>query len=152
MVILHYLAEKPCFMGNIFLDSKDNTLILSHRVCPRKIEGYTARAVPYRLRRYHREKFTGSLTAFVEMKKEQEVTICRLGGDLKSMIIAKGVIVDCADMDAEEYCRVTVKVKVANPKEFIHKTSGNHHVMVYGDYREQLKRLNTVLGITTIEV
>jgi L-fucose isomerase-like protein len=152
MVILHYLADKPCFMGNTFVDTKDNTLILSHCVCPRKMEGYKVNAVPYRLRRYHKEKFTGSLTAFVEMKKGQEVTVCRLNGDLKSMIIAGGVIVDCADMDAEEYCRVTVKVKVANSKEFIHKTSGNHHVMVYGDYRERLKKLNDVLGITTIEV
>lgn len=49
------------------------------------------------------------------------------------MIIAKGEIVDCADMDSEEYCRITVKVKVANPKE-------------------RLKRLNAILGIATIEV
>lgn len=152
MVILHYLADKPCFMGNTFVDTKDNTLILSHCVCPRKMGGYNANVAPYRLRRYHREKFTGSLTAFVEMKKGQEVTICRLSGDLKSMIIARGAIVDCVDMDAEEYCRVTVKVQVANARDFIHKTSGNHHVMVYGDYREQLKKLNSVLGITTIEV
>ncbi|MEM3700602.1 MAG: hypothetical protein QXL57_07030 [Candidatus Bathyarchaeia archaeon] len=152
MVILHYLVNKPCFMGNTFVDTKGNTLILSHCVCPRKMEGYNGSAAPYRLRRYHREKFTGSLTVFVKMKKGQEVTICRLSGDLKSMIVARGVIVDCADMDSEEYCRVTVKVKIASPKEFIRKTSGNHHVMVYGDYREQLRRLNDVLGITTIEV
>jgi L-fucose isomerase-like protein len=152
MVILHYLTDKPCFMGNTFVDNKDNTLILSHCVCPRKMEGYKANAAPYTLRRYHREKFTGSLTAFVEMKKGQEVTICRLSGDLRSMMIARGIIVDCADMDAEEYCRVTVKVKVANPRDFIHKTSGNHHVMVYGDYKDQLKELNNILGITTIEV
>jgi L-fucose isomerase-like protein len=151
MIILHYLTDKPCFMGNTFVDNKDNTLILSHCVCPRKMEGYNAKATPYRLRRYHREKFTGSLTAFVEMKKGQEVTICRLSGDLKSMIVAKGVIVDCADMDSEEYCRVTVKVKIANPREFIHKTSGNHHVMVYGNHLEQLKTLNNLLDITTIE-
>ncbi|MEM3760100.1 MAG: hypothetical protein QXZ02_03195, partial [Candidatus Bathyarchaeia archaeon] len=74
MVILHYLADKPCFMGNTFVDTKDDTLILSHCVCPRKMEGYNAKAAPYRLRRYHREKFTGSLTAFVEIKKGQEVT------------------------------------------------------------------------------
>jgi L-fucose isomerase-like protein len=49
------------------------------------------------------------------------------------------------------YCRITVKVKIANPREFIHKTSGNHHVMVYGNHVEQLKTLNKLLGITTIE-
>jgi len=152
MVILHYTAEKPCFMGNTFLDSSDDALIISHCVCPRKMEGYKANAEPYTLRRYHREKFPGSLTAFVKMKTGKEVTVCRLSGDLKSMLVASGVIVDCVEMDDDMYCRVKAKVKIRNPKEFIHKTSGNHHVMVYGDYREQLRKLNEVLGITTIEV
>ena len=152
MVILHYIAEKPCFMGNTFVDLSDKTLVLSHCVCPRKMKGYDAKAAPYVLRRYHREKFLGSLTAFVKMKADQEVTICRLGGDLASMLVAGGTIVDCVEMDADQYCRVKTKVQIKNPKEFIHKTSGNHHVMVYGDHREQLKRLNEILGITTIEV
>ncbi|MDH5794008.1 MAG: hypothetical protein OEZ18_05560, partial [Candidatus Bathyarchaeota archaeon] len=107
---------------------------------------------PYTLRRYHREKFPGSLTAFVKMKSSQEVTICRLSGDLKNMLIARGIIVDSVEMDDDIYCRVKAKVKIKNPKEFIHKTTGNHHVMVYGDYREQLRKLNEVLGITTTEV
>jgi len=152
MVILHYLLGKPCFMGNTFVDLADETLIMSHCVCPRKMEGYNTNAAPYKLRRYHREKFAGSVTAFVKMKTDQEVTICRLGGDLESMLIASGIIVDCVEMDSDQYCRVKAKVKIKNPKEFIHKTSGNHHVMVYGDYRESLRRLNEILDITTIEV
>lgn len=152
MVILNYIAGKPCFMGNTFIDTTDDTLIISHCVCPRKMDGYNANAMPYTLRRYHMEKFTGSLTAFVKMKTDQEVTVCRLSGDLKSMLVARGTIADCAEMDDDAYCRVKAKVKIKNPMEFIHKTSGNHHVMVYGDYREQLRKLNEVLGITTIEV
>ena len=152
MVILNYVAEKPCFMGNTFIDTTDDTLILSHCVCPRKMEGYNANPAPYTLRRYHKEKFPGSLTAFVKMKSSQEVTICRLSGDLKNMLIASGIIVDSVEMDDDTYCRVKAKVKIKNPKEFIHKTTGNHHVMVYGDYREQLRKLNEVLGITTTEV
>jgi L-fucose isomerase-like protein len=116
------------------------------------MEGYAAAPQPYTLRRYHREKFTGSLTAFVKMEIGREVTIYRLSGDLKSMLIARGTIIDCVDMDADEYCRIKTKVKIENPKEFIHKTSGNHHVIIYGDYREPLKMLNEILGITTIEV
>jgi L-fucose isomerase-like protein len=152
MVILHYIAEKPCFMGNTFIDVTDETLILSHCVCPQKMEGYNTNPAPYTLRRYHKEKFTGSLTAFVKMKSSQEVTICRLSGDLKSMLIASGIIVDSLEMDDDIYCRVKAKVKIKNPKEFIHKTTGNHHVIVYGDYREQLRKLNEILGITTTEV
>jgi L-fucose isomerase-like protein len=152
MIILDYIVEKPCFMGNTFIDATDGTLILSHCVCPRKMEGYNANPVPYTLRCYHREKFTGSLTAFVKMKKGQEVTICRLSGDLKNMLITRGIIADSVEMEDDTYCRVKAKVKVKNPKEFIHKTTGNHHVMAYGYYREQLRKLNEMLGIATIEV
>jgi L-fucose isomerase-like protein len=152
MIMLNYVAEKPCFMGNTFVDSTDGTLIITHCVCPRKMEGYNANPEPYTLRRYHKEKFTGSLTAFVKMEIGRGVTICRLSGDLKSMLIARGTIVGCVDSDADEYCRIKIEVKIENPKEFIHKTSGNHHVMVYGDYAEPLRRLNEILGIKTIEV
>jgi L-fucose isomerase-like protein len=152
MVMLNYVAEKPCFMGNTFVNTTDGKLIITHCVCPRKMEGYNANPEPYTLRRYHKEKFTGSLTAFVKMEIGREVTICRLSGDLKSMLIARGTIVDCVDSDADEYCRIKTKVKIENAKEFIHKTSGNHCVMVYGDYREPLKMLNEILGITTTEV
>jgi len=152
MIILHYITEKPSFMGNTFIDTTDETLLLSHCVCPRKMEGYSAKPAPYKLRRYHNEKFTGSLTAFVKMKADQKVTICRLSGDLKNMLITCGIIVDSAEMEDDKYCRVKAKVKIKNPREFIHKTSGNHHVMVYGDYREQLLKLNEILGTKTIEV
>lgn len=91
-----------------------------------------------------------TMTAFVKMEIGQEVTICRLSGDLKTMIVAKGVVADC--VDDETYCRVTAKLKISSSKEFIHKTSGNHHVMVYGNYTEQLRKLNENLGITTVEV
>ena len=86
------------------------------------------------------------------MKSGQEVTICRLSGDLKTVLISSGIIADSVEMDDDIYCRVKAKVKIENPKEFVHKTSGNHHVIVYGDCREQLRRLNEVLGIATIEV
>jgi L-fucose isomerase-like protein len=152
MIMLNYVAEKPCFMGNTFVDVTDGALVISHCVCPQKMEGYNANPEPYTLRRYHKEKFTGSLTAYVKMEIGREVTICRLSGDLKSMLVARGTIVDCVDSDADEYCRIKAKVKIENPKEFIHKASGNHHVMVYGDYRNTLKSLNETLDITTIEV
>ena len=150
MIILHYVANKPCFMGNTFVDLNDEAIILSHCVCPRKMKGYNAGAAPYVLRSYHKEKFAGSLTAFVKMDTDQEVTICRLGGDLKTMLVTKGKIMSCEDL--EDYCRVTVKIKIDDPKGFIHKTSGNHHVMVYGDFREQLRELNRIFGLTTVEI
>lgn len=152
MTIMHYIADKPSFMGNIFMDPADGNLIISHCVCPRKMQGYNTKPAPYMLRPYHSHKFTGSITAFVKMRKGQEITLWRLSGDLKSMLITKGKIMSSVEYKGETYCRVKTKVKINNPRELVHKTFGNHHMIVYGDYTEQLKKLNEILGITTIEV
>jgi len=156
MIMLHHLTGKPSFMGNTFIDPKDNAIIITHCVCPRKMAGHNTSPLPYILQNYHNIKFTGSLTAFVKMGLNQEVTVCRLSGDLKNMLVAKGKIVDCKNSDDCEnikgYCRMVAKIKFDSPKDFISKTSGNHHVMVYGDYKEELKELNKLFGITTVEI
>jgi hypothetical protein len=151
MVMLHYLTDKPAFMGNIEAEPNDGTtLVIGHCVGPRKMAGYETMPVPYILRDYHEEKFTGSLTAYVEMKVGQKVTICRLSGDLKTMFCTTGVITGQKDVPGD--CRDIVKVKIDNARDFIHRTSGCHHVMVYGDYREKIRELNKLFGITTIEM
>jgi L-fucose isomerase-like protein len=151
MTILHYLTDKPSFMGNTFVDLGNNAIMLSHCVAPRKMAGYEVAPASYVLRDQHWGHFLGSVSAFVEMEPNQEVTICRLSGDLDTMLVSKGVIMDSRDL--EGYCRITVRIKIDAPvKNFIQKTSGNHHVMVYGDCLEELSELNKLLGITTIEV
>jgi len=46
-----------------------------------------------------------------------------------------------------------VKIKLdTSIREFIDKTSGNHHIMVYGDYREQMRDLNILFDIATVEI
>jgi len=84
------------------------------------------------------------------MNTGQEVTVCRLDGALKNTLVAKGVIEECRDL--EEYCRNTVRIRVSDVKKLIHSTSGNHHVMVYGDHREEIRELNKLFGVATIEV
>jgi len=151
MVILHYVTGKPSFMGNLrHVDPNNNTLMISHCVAPTKMAGYDEPALPYVLRSQHWGPPAGVLSAFVPMNTSQEVIVCRLDGELKSMLITRGVIEECRDL--EEYCRNTVRIKVSNVKKLIHSTSGNHHVMVYGDHREEIRELNKLFGVTTIEV
>lgn len=148
MVILHHLTDRPSFMGGIEIDPADNdNLIISHCVFPRKMAGYKTAPVSYVLRDYHGEKFMGSLTAYVEMKSGEMVTLGRLSGNLKTMFLTTGVITGQKDIPND--CRNIVKVKIGNAREFIHRTSGCHHVMVYGDYKEKIEELNELFGITT---
>jgi L-fucose isomerase-like protein len=138
-------------MGGIEIEPDDNdNLIIGHCVVPRKMAGYKTAPVSYVLRDYHGEKFIGSLTAYVEMKIGEGVTVCRLSGDLKTMFLTTGVITGQKDIPND--CRNIVKIKIGNAREFIHRTSGCHHVMVYGDYKEKIRELNELSGITAIEV
>jgi len=151
MVMLHWLTDKPAFMGGIEAEPNANTtLIIGHCVGPRKMAGYKTRPVSYVLRDYHGEKFPGSLTAYVEMKVGQVVTLCRLRGDLKDMLCTRGIITGQKDVPGD--CREILKTEVDDARKFIHRTSGSHHVMVYGDYRKQLRELNKLFGITTSEI
>ncbi|MGQ9597535.1 MAG: hypothetical protein ACUVQY_04280 [Thermoproteota archaeon] len=124
-------------MGNVFVDLKNNILTISHCVAPTKMAGYDKPALPYVLRNQHWGLPAGVLSAFVPIDSNQEVTVCRLDGELKNMLIARGVIGECQDL--EGYCRNTVSIKISDVRRFIHSTSGNHHVMVYGDYRKELR-------------
>jgi hypothetical protein len=152
MTILHHLLDKPSFMGNTFVDLQNNILALSHCVAPTKMAGYDKSPHPYMLRDQHWDIPLGSVCASVAMEPGQEVTICRLDGELKNMLIAKGKIADCQDLKDENYCRITAKIKLeASVKKFIHNTSGNHHVMIYGDHREEIRALNELFGVTTME-
>lgn len=150
MSILHCFTDKPSFMGNTLAEPQNNILAISHCAAPTKMAGYDKAPHPYILRDQHWGPPKGVLSAFVPMSLNQEVTICRLDGELKNMLVTKGQILACQDL--KEHCRVTVRIKIDDAKKFIHSTSGNHHVMVYGDYRKKIRDLNELFGITTIEV
>jgi L-fucose isomerase-like protein len=90
MVMVHHLLDKPSFMGNIFVNLQDGTITLSHCVAPRRMAGYRSPPLPYTLRDQHWGKAPGSVSAFVELEPGREFTICRLSGDLRSMLLARG--------------------------------------------------------------
>lgn len=150
MVMVHHLLEKPAFMGNIFVDP-EGTITLSHCVAPTRMAGYSAPPLTYILRDQHWGKSPGSVSAFVELEPGREVTIFRLTGDLRAMLLAKGEILACRDLPG--YCRMAVQLRLeGSAREFARRTSGNHHLLVYGDHRAELRELNKLLGLEPIEL
>ena len=67
------------------------------------------------------------------------------------MFVCKGKILSCRDYEDPQLCRAVVRIKVKNAKEFVEKTFGNHHVVVYGDFTKYLRRLGALFGIEVIE-
>ena len=152
MILLHYLAEKPAFMGNTVLaDVKNNVVAISHCIVPTKMKGYASEPLPYTLRSYHGLKFRGSVTAYCQLEKGRKVTITRFNNDLTKIFVCTGKILSCKDYEDPQLCRAVVKIKVRNVKDFLNKTFGNHHVVIYGDYMRELRKIGDLLDVRVIE-
>lgn len=151
MMMVSYLTDKPCFMGDAVYNEERCNVINAHCSCPTKLSGYKNRGEPY-IATSHYESEKG-LTPQVIMKKGQEITITLLPTNMESMVIAKGVITD-VNM-GYPMCRTQVEFKVENFDEFLKACEDNinffeHMVNVYGDHREEVARLCRLLGLNPI--
>jgi len=153
MLLLEYLADRPAYMGNLVLaDPKQDFVSISHGCSPTRMFGRDQPAKPYRLVHSHsappfsRDLTGGSgVTSYVDYGDQgQVVTLARLSHELDALFVARGEIVECRDTICD---RTTLTVRVADARDFVHKTMGNHQVLIYGDFVDDLRGLCEVLGL-----
>lgn len=158
MLILDYIADRPAYMGNIVrADPENNLVMISHGCSPSQIAGRDRPPKPYTLVHSHSvPPFTRAIgggagvTSYVDyLDKGQEVTVARIGANLDRMIALRGEIVDCRDTICD---RTTLTLRVKDAREFIHHATGNHQVVVYGDYITELRSLCQALDIDFTEL
>ena len=156
MLILECIAERPAYMGNLVLaDPRQNLVAISHGCSPRYMYGRDAAPLPYRLVHSHSvPPFThgpeggSGLTSYVDYgQRGQPVTICRISAQLDEFFVASGEIVDCRDTICD---RTTLTVRVSDARAYAHQATGNHQVLVYGDYVEQIESFCALTGMRTI--
>ena len=68
--------------------------------------------------------------------EEKEVTIFKLSSDLKSYFIETGTIIE--NLEEDNLCRTQIKIKMNNLEKLLTSPKGNHHVIIYGDYKKQI--------------
>ncbi len=152
MLILEYLTGRPAYMGNVVqVDPERNQVMVSHGCSPARMAGRNAEPKPYRLVHSHSyppfsrtQEGGAGVTSYVDYDRGQEVTITRIGADLDRLPVTRGMIVDCRDTIAD---RTTVTIQVEDARRFFSRATGNHQVMVYGDYRRELQELCRMLQI-----
>ena len=65
-----------------------------------------------------------------------KVTVFKLGSDLKSYFVETGEIIQ--NLKEDNLCRTQIKIKMNNLESFLTNPKGNHHVIIYGDYKQAL--------------
>ena len=162
-LILRYLTEeltgepRPGFVNDPVADFSKNWVIYCHCTAPSKVFGPNGPANPYIIRS-HAESGNGvavqSLMPLNEVVTAVQIHFMR---EPPLMVIHRGKAV--CNVDAEEGCRTKLAVEADAKRIFSNwnKMRGWiapahwHRVIVYGDWREQLKDLATLLKIEVFE-
>lgn len=148
MLITVYASNSPGFMANPYLFPSDNRILLSHCTSPTLHSYEEKKRDEFDLYTYFDHPTNLALAPQV-LKNPEKVTITGISHSfLNKMLIING------EIQRNTYfptCRTQVEIKINNEvKEIAKNYQGRHWIMVYGDHRESLKRVNEVLGIESI--
>lgn len=139
MKILSLLTNKTCWMTNIsHLDFNENKLYLTH--CTMPVDTFTLNNENL----MKTDKNFDFYEEFLNIRQKQPVTIFRLGKDFNRSILEG--MAQSEFLGKLSYGRSTVEVHTEESlTEWFDTIPGNHQILVYGKYGEQLKYFFDIL-------
>lgn len=132
MISMHILSKVtgcPGFQANPSrIDVVGKKMVLAHCTLPLSMtESYTLDT--------HFESGIG--VAVKGKMKEETITIFKLSKDLKNYFVTTGKII--RNLNESNLCRTQIEISVdENIEYFLSRPYGNHHIIVYGDYRQEI--------------
>jgi len=138
MAIIQILTGKPSFMANpAQIDPENNELILAHCTVPLNLtEGHTL----------HSHFESGLGVALRGKIPPGPCTVFKIGADGRDYFVSRGEIIE--NLEREDLCRTQLKIKLEKPVSyFLSNPLGNHHIIVPGDYSEQIKEAFRIAGL-----
>ncbi len=133
------------------IEDKTNLYMTFHSTPNRKFKGLGEPKSKYRLAPFAYSGFGATIRYDWKQDIGQVITMIRISPDAKKIFIAKGTICGGAGYEMKN-CDQGVFFHVADQKDFFHKQSyfGNHTVLAYGDYVEELVRLAEALDLEPV--
>ena len=129
MHILNKLTNQVGFQANPSrIDVENKKMILAHCTLPlNMVDKYNLDT--------HFESGIG--VAIKGYLKEEKVTIFKLSKNLKDYYVTTGTIIK--NLEESNLCRTQIKVSIDdNIEYFLNRPYGNHHVVIYGDYKNEI--------------
>jgi len=155
--IVYYITGRPGFNGDYIIDPFLDIAIIGHCECAFNPYGderrsdYTIRNMPFR------KKNEGGACVQVDLPLNETVTVLKMSMYDKKIAIFTGKTVSGRKL-FEEWddvsCRTKLAIK-ANTKALLNNsdrgTFANHRVVFYGDFREDIENLATLIGFEIVE-
>ena len=129
MHVLNKLTNQVGFQANPSrIDVENKKMILAHCTLPlNMVDKYNLDT--------HFESGIG--VAIKGYLKEEKVTIFKLSKNLKDYYVTTGTIIK--NLEESNLCRTQIEVSIDDNFEyFLNRPYGNHHVVIYGDYKNDI--------------
>ena len=136
MHILNKLVGNPGFQANPSrINVNESKMILAHCTLPLNM------TTSYKLDTHFE---SGIGVAVKGEMKEEVITIFKLSKDLKNYYVTTGKII--RNLYESNLCRTQIEISVDdNIEYFLNRPYGNHHVIVYGDHKDEIiKYMNKI--------
>lgn len=129
MALLRKILGQPAFQANPSrIDVENRRIVLAHCTLPFDM------AESVRLMTH----FESGIGVAVRGKmKETDVTLFKLGADLRQYHVQEGKIV--ANLTEPNLCRTQIEVQLDDVRYFLRGPLGNHHLLVYGHHGEAIR-------------
>jgi L-fucose isomerase-like protein len=140
MVVGKVVSGLPVFMGNPVYHI-DDTLDIVHCTAPRRLGG--DQAAKFTVRSHHE---TGlSMAQRIELPPIGKATLFRIGNEFSEATLFTADFIDNPD---EDTCRTQFRFRIDSSERRIEQSLGCHHMVLFGDYEEQIRAvLEGPLGI-----
>ena len=129
MHLLNKVTNQVGFQANPSrIDISSKKMVLAHCTLPLSMcDSYTADT-----------HFESGIGVAVKGKlKQEKVTIFKLSNNLKDYYVSTGTIL--SNLNEDNLCRTQIEVLIdENIEYFLNRPYGNHHVVVYGDYKQAI--------------
>jgi len=160
--MFYYISGRPSFIGDTLgMDPINNVVIFGHCYAP--INPHGNDRVPYIIRDHYIYELhpeivkTPDPAIKVEFPLNETVTVAKVSLVEKMIEVFTGETIDPKRLYRNFdnlMCRSKIAIKTnveALLKNYDAETFGIHRVVVYGDYRQQIKDLATLVGYTVVE-
>ena len=129
MHILNKLTNQVGFQANPSrIDIENKKMILAHCTLPLNMVN------SYNLDTHFESGIGVAIKGYL---KEEKVTIFKLSKNLKDYYVTTGTIIK--NLEESNLCRTQIEVSIDdNIEYFLNRPYGNHHVVIYGDYKNDI--------------
>lgn len=128
MYLTKEITGQPGFQANpSSIDIENNEMILAHCTLPlNMVDNFKTMT--------HFESGIG--VAFRGEMKLTDITVFKLSRNLEDYYVANGKIIE--NLNEDDLCRTQIKIQVEDAKYFLTKPLGNHHIIIYGDHKQEI--------------